>query len=190
MEFREHGGLPQAAGPANVKQRSAGMMHVVCAVEVGWRGMRECSTALGKLGAAVEVLIKGDVEPAVLGMITRRPGVAIRAVAARQFTWTLARRLLSVNGGGADTRLLIVNKSKTERWTSIIGRLRHWRVLRLEETEQGYRLFDAGGQEVPLTLLTPPPLSNGHGACAPCPPTAQRAVGAPPLAEAPKEVVG
>ena len=124
------------------------MMHVVCAVEVGWRGMRECSTALGRSGAAVEVLIKGEVEPAVLGMITRRLGVAIRAVAARRFVWTLARRLLSADCGTADTRLLIVNKSNTERWTSVLGRLRRWRVLRLEETEQGYRLFEAGGKEV------------------------------------------
>ena len=129
------------------------MMHVVCAVEVGWRGMRECSTVLGRSGAAVEVLIKGDVEPAVLGMITRRPGVTIRAVAARRFAWTLACRLLSADGGAADTRLLIVNKSKTARWTSVVGRLRRWRVLRLEETEQGYRFFDATGRETLVPLL-------------------------------------
>lgn len=128
------------------------MQQVICTVEVGWRGMRECSTALGASGAAVEVLIKGEVEPAVLGMITRRPGVTLRAVAARRFAWTLACRLVA-SGTAADARLLIVSKPKTQRWTSFIGRLRGWRVLRLEETEQGYRLFDATGRQITLPLM-------------------------------------
>ena len=161
------------------------MQQVICAVEVGWRGMRECSTALGRSGAAVEVLIKGDVEPSVLGMITRRPGVAIRAVAARRFVWTLARRLLSAAGGGTDTRLLIVNKSKMARWTSVIGRLRRWRVLRLEETEQGYRLFESDGQEAhvlppsPVTV-TAPSLPRADAAPMPAISSTETAVGGTP----------
>ena len=130
------------------------MMQVVCAVEVGWRGMRECSTALGRSGAAVEVLIKGEVEPAVLGMITRRPGVTIRAVAARRFVWTLARRLIAPIGKGGE-RLLIVNKPKTQRWTRWVGRLRGWRVWRLEETPTGYRLFDDTGRETSVPATEP-----------------------------------
>ena len=127
------------------------MQQVMCAVEVGWRGMRQCSTSLGQSGAAVEVLIKGEVEPAALGMITRRSGVTIRAVAARRFVWTLAGRLLAA-GGAAGERLLIVNKSKTQRWASLAGKLRGWRVLRLEETEQGYRLYDAASGETALPV--------------------------------------
>ena len=130
------------------------MQQVICAVEVGWRGMRECSVALARQGAAVEVLIKGEVEPAVLGMITRKPGVTIRAVAVRSFAWELARCVLA-GGDSAGERLLIVNKSKTQRWTAWVGRWRRWRVLRLEETDAGYRLFDAGEQEVPRPFDTP-----------------------------------
>ena len=158
------------------------MMQVLCAVEVGWRGMRECAVALGRQGATVEVLIKGEVEPAVLGMITRRHGVTIRALAARRFVWTLTGRLLAACSTSGE-RLAIVTKPKTQRWVSAVGRLRRWRVLCLIEAPVGYRLFDTADKEVSLPALPPPSLST-------CPPTAQRAAGAPPLAEAPKEVVG
>ena len=136
-------------------------MQVVCAVEVGWRGMRECSLALARQGASVLVLIKGDVAPDVLAMITRPPSLVLRDVPARRFAWQLARHLLSENGAPTP-HLLIVNKTKTHRWAAALGRLRHWRVLRLEETDQGYRLCDASGGDVSLPAAG---LNEGEGAC-------------------------
>ena len=38
-------------------------MTVILAVEYGWQGMRELSLAFAKLGASVDVLIKGRVAP-------------------------------------------------------------------------------------------------------------------------------
>ena len=137
------------------------MTQAVCAVEVGWRGMRECSIALARTGAAVEVLIKGEVAPEVLAMITPKPGITIHAVTARRFAWSLALRL--VGAGPAGEHLLIVNKPKTQRRAAWLGRLRAWRVLRLEETQDGYRVYDVRGAEVPIPELAEP----GPAAAAP-----------------------
>lgn len=129
------------------------MRQVICAVETAWPGMRQCSLTLAGHGASVLVLIKGAVEPEVLAMITRPANMAIRDVPARAFTWRLAQRLLATNGAAGE-HLLIVNRPKTLAWTSTIGRLRGWRVLRLQETGPDYHLFDADGREVPMPSLT------------------------------------
>ncbi len=145
------------------------MRQVICAVEVSWRGMRECSVALASTGAEVQVLIKGDVPPEVLAMISPKPHITIRDVSVRRFAWRLAGQLLQASGGPAE-RVLIVNKPKTQRWTSWVGRLRGWRVLRLVEADTGFRLYDTAAREAPVPWSTPPPdatASTGQPPAAP-----------------------
>ena len=156
------------------------MTHVLCAVEVGWRGMRECSLALARQGASILVLIKGAVPADVLAMISPTPGVTLADAPSRTFWWRLTQRLWTTPRGGAERRLLIVNKPKTLRWTASVGAWRGWQVVRLEETAQGFRLLDHHDRDVTVQML------GASGAFTPrhvTPPEAPAPVAPPPMDE-------
>lgn len=113
---------------------------VLCLVERGWRGARECSLALNARAIPVTYVIKGYVTPALRAMI--RPYPAIRLLSApralfRCWVWWAL-------GWGAMTRRLrcvLVDHERTLREISWWCRL--WRVtpVTIREHDQGYELW-------------------------------------------------
>src|SRR3989338_2779053 len=122
-------------------------MNAILAVEHGWQGMRELALELARLGIAVEVLIKGQVAPDVLAMITRPDGMRITPVSRPWFRWrlTLACVLAAVRSShiyagtpGRDTP----SHERTRQWLERLNRMLPLRILLLEEGATGTRLLE------------------------------------------------
>jgi len=113
---------------------------IICGVEDGWRGVREFSLSVAAQELSVLVLIRGELDCAVLKLIDTPPGMRIEAVSNR---WFRIRILQEVIRSLLKRRLraVVMTKARTQRlfdpWLKCFG----LRVCRIIETEDGFR-FD------------------------------------------------
>ncbi|MBI4335621.1 MAG: hypothetical protein HY589_03090 [Candidatus Omnitrophica bacterium] len=101
--------------------------------EVGWRGMKELSSALVKEGFLVDIIIRGAVDREILDIITRPDGLKIRAAPKRFFKLYIACYLLCHKIIG-DLKKAIVSKKETVGWLNMFG----VETKLLVEKPQGY----------------------------------------------------
>ena len=137
-------------------------MTAVLAVEHGWQGMRELSLELARLGMAVEVLIKGQVAPDVLAMITRPDGMRIAAVTRLWFRWRLMLACALASGHSSPVYAVTHRRDtpsheRTRQWLERLGRLIPLRILLLDECIEGNQLLSSQGRIVtPASLFNKP----------------------------------
>lgn len=120
--------------------RAPDATQVICAVEDGWRGVRECSLAAATAGRGVTMLIEGPLDAEVLAMITVPPRMRLIAVDRRWFRFRLAWEILRAAAQG-QLRWVVVTKARTARLLGPLAKVCGARALRLIETQDGYR-FD------------------------------------------------
>src|SRR3989338_1048067 len=113
-------------------------MNAILAVEHGWQWMRELALELARLGIAVEVLIKGQVAPDVLAMITRPDGMRITPVARPWFRWRLVLACLPVSRRSSPVCVITHRRAppsheRTRQWLERLSRMIPLRILLLEE---------------------------------------------------------
>ncbi|MDP3722107.1 MAG: hypothetical protein Q8R91_01240 [Candidatus Omnitrophota bacterium] len=115
--------------------------HVICAVEDGWRGMRLFSLEAIKRGAHVAVLIRGSVDPQLLGLITVPEGMTLTALAFGGYRFRVALRLLR-GAFHQVPKAFVVDKPRTKALLGPLARALGFRTHRLIETPDGFH-FDA-----------------------------------------------
>ena len=128
-------------------------MNAILSVEHGWQGMRELSLELARLGLMVDVLIKGQVEPDVLAMITRPAGMRITSVIPPWFHCRLLLACLAASGRSSPVYAVTHRRDtpaqeRTRRWLERLGRIMPLRILLLEEGANGTRLLELDGQPI------------------------------------------
>ena len=116
---------------------------VLCVVERGWRGARECSITLSARAVPVTHLIKGSLKTNLRAMIRPYPGVRLVSVprlAFRAWLWGL----LAWGTMWGRLRWVLVDHERTLRevawWCHLFG----LRLVLVHETEMGYALEVAG----------------------------------------------
>ena len=128
-------------------------MTVILAVEHGWQGMRELSLAFAKLGASVDVLIKGRVPSEVLAMITTPRGMRVLDAPRVMFRWCLVWSCLTASL----TRrpVLVVTQQWgtrgtqiTRRWMERLRRIVPFELCLLEEAKGNVRLLRPDGAAI------------------------------------------
>jgi hypothetical protein len=110
---------------------------LICAVEVGWRGIREYSLARAKEGIFVDILIKGLLDKEILEMITKHKLIRLRPMRRNFFRIALFLNILLAKIF-ADLQAVVVTKNRTKDWVSSLGCLLNFKTLLLVETANGY----------------------------------------------------
>lgn len=113
----------------------AGAKRAVLISEVGWRGVKELSSALVKDGFLADIIIKGSVDKKVMEVITRPQGLGIYAIPKWFFRMYVFFYLLrqKITCGMA---MIVVTKEQTRDWMKGFG----LDVKLLVETQKDYEL--------------------------------------------------
>lgn len=109
--------------------------------ETGWRGIKEFSSSLVKSSFLVDIVVKGNVDKMILGIITKPQGVRIRAI-PREFFIVYLLFYILLNKAAGNLRMTVVSKEKTGRWIRLFG----VETKLLVETKEGYSLNQDKGK--------------------------------------------
>ncbi len=117
------------------------MNYIICAVEIGWRGVREYSIIKAAEGKFVENLIKGLLQKEVLNAITKYELIKLiptKQIFFRAFLFIRVLRAKLFN----NLETVVVTKKRTFNWINKLGRLLKFNTRLLVESDPGYRLYN------------------------------------------------
>jgi len=124
---------------------------VLSVVERGWRGARECSLILSRMGIPVTHVIKGYLNAELRAMIQPYPGVRLvsvpRVVFRTWLWWLLVWRTLT-----GRLQWLLVDHDRTRREISWWCRAFGLTLVSIRETDHRYELW-VGSQRVPVAAV-------------------------------------
>ncbi|GEM_PF-1606841 len=105
---------------------------VIFLVERGWRGARELAITLARQHLTSWLIIKGDVPPDVLEIITPRAGIKVSAFSKWYFKLFVAFIIFWHRIFGR-LKCVVVNKDRTLNWMSVLTRLLGCQTVLLNE---------------------------------------------------------
>lgn len=125
--------------------------YVICAVERGWKGMRQFALAMAEKGYHVDLILREKLPSEVRKIISSREGIQIIPCGKKIFQFRFAATVIQRALRGRVT-WLILNRPERVRENDWLCRLVTAKPLLLEEKGNLYRLFLHGG-EVTLDSL-------------------------------------
>jgi hypothetical protein len=110
---------------------------VILAVERGWQNTRQLSLGLDKKGYLVDVLIKGEVAPEVLAMITSHAGIRIKSIGR---FWFRPRFFLKITTAAlfGGLKAVGIEGKDTEGWIRFLGRALNLKVFLITDESSDY----------------------------------------------------
>ena len=123
-------------------------------VEKGWAGARRLSIVLVRRGVRVYHLVRGELRPEVLEVLTPYEGMQIRGVSRRWYsviTWVTLLRA-QVRG---ELMLVLVDNEKAFGWVSRMCPSLRDRLVLVQEADDGSPRIGRCGAGVDAALLAP-----------------------------------
>ena len=117
------------------------MSYIICAVDIGWRGVREYSIIKAAEGKFVENMVKGLPPKEVLNVITKYELIKLiptKQIFFRAFLFIRVLRAKLFN----NLETVVVTKKRTFNWINKLGRLLKFNTRLLVESDPGYRLYN------------------------------------------------